>query len=295
MVAILHGLATALGEARLALLLLPVTDAADERLVRDAVVDGFVLVGMTAGSPVVDQVLGRRLPVVTSGSLRLSGAPNVGVDDVPAAGPSPTTCRAGSPALRPGDVSTVAVVLAAGGAPPEAVRLSPPDDAAATRQGGLRRRVQGFWPGSAPPGGRRSRSSGSPPTTGRGSPAAATLLGPRPGRRPTAVFCVTDILALGVLEEAADPGWAYPATSPLRVSTGRRGRALRPAADDRPAGPLRSGRDRSRLLLSAVAGRPTRSVRRPTELVVGGSTGPAPRPPRSLTGAPAGSGGAEPT
>ena len=94
MVANLHGLATALGEARLALLLLPVTDTADEQLVRDAVVDGFVLVGMAAGSPVVDLVLGRRLPVVTAGSLRLSGAPNVGVDDVPAARASPSTCSA---------------------------------------------------------------------------------------------------------------------------------------------------------------------------------------------------------
>ena len=85
MVSFLHGLAAALGEARQALLLLPVTDEADERLVRDAVVDGFVLASLTRGSHVVDEVLGRRLPVVTSGSLRLRGVPNVGVDDVGAA------------------------------------------------------------------------------------------------------------------------------------------------------------------------------------------------------------------
>ena len=111
-----------------------------------------------------------------------------------------------------------------------------------------------------------------------GRRAASTLLGSAASERPTAIFCVTDILALGVLEEAADRGVGVPGDLSVAGFDG-----VDEAARSRPTlttvqqDLFGQGELAARLLLSAVAGRPTRSVRRPTELVVGESTGPAPR------------------
>ncbi len=283
MVANLHGLATALGEARLALLLLPVTDAADEQLVRDAVVDGFVLVGMAAGSPVVDLVLARRLPVVTSGSLRLPGAPNVGVDDVPAAR-SMARHLLGLGHRRFG---LVTVSTGEGGilgqppdARPQALHLASGSAAESTRHGGFRRRVQGFLSELEAAGDAVSVDVIGVSSNDRlgGRLAAAALLETDGVEAPTAIFCVTDILALGVLEQAADLGVGVPEDLSVAGFDG-----VEEAARSRPTlttvqqDLFGQGQRAAGLLLSAVAGRPTRSVRRPTELVVGESTGPAQR------------------
>jgi DNA-binding LacI/PurR family transcriptional regulator len=284
MVSFLHGLAAALGEARQALLLLPVTDGVDERLVRDAVVDGFVLASLTRGAHVVDEVLGRRLPVVTSGSLRLSGVPNVGIDDVGAA----HRLAEHLIALGHRRLAVVTVTFASALADDSStrdgvVRLALDAAASVTRQGGMQNRVQGFRAGVEEAGAAGAEVTVlGVATNDRASGAAAfrsLLNGPEP-ERPTAVFCVTDILALGGLDAAAELGVAVPAELSVVGFDG----IDEAEHSDPPLTTVRQdlfgqGRVAADLLLAVVAGRLPRSVRRPTELVVGGSTGPAPASP----------------
>jgi DNA-binding LacI/PurR family transcriptional regulator len=82
-VAVLEGLARRCEEARAGLLLIPVTAAGEgaERVVRDAVADGFCVYSLPDGHPAVAAVLERRLPAVMVDEPRVDGAGFVGVDD----------------------------------------------------------------------------------------------------------------------------------------------------------------------------------------------------------------------
>ena len=81
-IALLKGLARVCEKRRCGLLLLPVVDnAAAAQAVRAAAVDGFILYCLPDGSPVVPQVLERRLPVVTVDSVFVEGVPSISIDD----------------------------------------------------------------------------------------------------------------------------------------------------------------------------------------------------------------------
>lgn len=280
MVSFLHGLATALGEAGQALLLVPVEESGHSQLLRDAVVDGFVLVGVPIGSPVVDEVRSRRLPMVTAGSLRLPATPNVGVDDVTAAaGLAEHLLTAGH---RTFGIVTVAVREAAdpgrtSPVPPVAFAVAPGRAAEATRHGGFRRRVEGCL--------RAFAAAGVPDDSVRtvgvltndrvsGRAAAELLAAGEP--RPTAVVCVTDILALGVLDAAADAGRRVPDDLSVAGFDGIE-EAARAGLTTVRQDLFGQGRTAAELLLARLAGRRPRSVRRPAALWVGGTTGPPSR------------------
>ncbi len=82
-IALLKGLARVCEKRRSGLLLLPVMDdAAAAQAVRAAAVDGFILYCLPDGSPVVPQVLERRLPVVTVDSVSVEGVPSISIDDL---------------------------------------------------------------------------------------------------------------------------------------------------------------------------------------------------------------------
>jgi DNA-binding LacI/PurR family transcriptional regulator len=110
-----------------------------------------------------------------------------------------------------------------------------------------------------------------------GARAIQPLLERPPDRRPTAVFGVTDVLALSVLDEAARRHIAVPAE--LSVA----------GFDDIPAaahsapplttvsqGLFEQGRVAARMVLDRIAGQPRPAPALTTTLVVRGSTGPTP-------------------
>jgi DNA-binding LacI/PurR family transcriptional regulator len=81
-IALLQGVAQVCERVAASLLILPAVDNdAAENTVRNAAVDGFILYCLPTESPVVSQVLERRLPVVAVDQPNLTGVPSVGIDD----------------------------------------------------------------------------------------------------------------------------------------------------------------------------------------------------------------------
>ena len=77
----MSGLATELGAARKAMLLVPAEADPQGSLVRGAIVDAFIICSMDHRDPAVAAVRARRLPLVTAGHPRLPGIPFVGIDN----------------------------------------------------------------------------------------------------------------------------------------------------------------------------------------------------------------------
>ena len=69
----------------MAMLLLPADADRDGALVRSAIVDAFIVCSIWEDDPAVQAVRSRRLPFVSSGSPRLTGAPYVGIDNASSA------------------------------------------------------------------------------------------------------------------------------------------------------------------------------------------------------------------
>jgi DNA-binding LacI/PurR family transcriptional regulator len=204
LVAFLHGLATGLADAGQALLLVPTEGNAEHAHVRNALVDGFVLASLAADDPVVADVLARRLPVVTWGQPRIPGVPGIGVDNARAA------AKAAHHLLELGHASFGIVTIGA---------AQPPGSPAVSSgvHRALRARVSGFLRALQTAGidsqqvrfvdaARNARPDGA--AAARTMLTARTMLA---DRRPTAIFAVTDVLALGVLDGAKDCGVDVPA------------------------------------------------------------------------------------
>ena len=202
----LHGVASGLAEAGQALLLLPTEGNAEHALVRNALVDGFVLASLAPDDPVVADVLGRRLPVVTWGHARIPGVPRIGVDT------SRAVAKAARHLLELGHTRFGVVTF--GGA-----TASKTPTVMAGVHLAMRARVSGFL--------RAVAAAGIDPATVRvvdaagntradGASAVRELLA---DRRPTAVFAVTDVLALGVLDGAASAGVSVPGSCRWSGST----------------------------------------------------------------------------
>ena len=83
----LRGVSLAIQKAPTGLLLIPDSRQRDEatRLVREAVVDGFIVYSVPQNDPRVEAALARRLPVVTVDQPRGAETPFVGIDDRAAA------------------------------------------------------------------------------------------------------------------------------------------------------------------------------------------------------------------
>lgn len=261
LVSFLRGAADELSSAGLAMLLVPADAEDGGALVRTAIVDGFIVSSLLEDDAAMQAVRDRHLPFVTAGSPRLRGAPFVGIDNRSAGS------LAADHLLSLGH-RRLGVVALPGGMPVE------PDARVVRVRRGFAERVAGFV--------ERAVEAGVDPrtialadaatnSTEAGAAAARDLLARR--RRPTAVFAVSDVLALGVLAAAADAG--VPVPSHLSVIGFD---DIEESAHSRPplttvAQDLREqGRRAARLTLDLVEGRRARSARRTPHVLVREST-----------------------
>ncbi len=259
----LHGVASGCEERALGLSLVPQIEGRDAALVQSALVDGFVMYCTPDGDPRFQAVLDRHLPFVLVDYDAEPGRAAVNIDDRGAA-------KATAEHLVALGHRRFGIVL------PYDQEASTAAEAerAASRFVGVER-LAGWRLGLEPAGIDWNAvpvgfATGS--TRDAGRHAAAQLLDR--ADRPTAIIALSDELALGVFEAAAERGIAVP--SQLSVT----------GFDDIPEAehatpPLttvrqshaRKGAEAVRLLLDAREGE---TVLLPTELVVRASTAPAP-------------------
>jgi DNA-binding LacI/PurR family transcriptional regulator len=258
----LHGLATGLADAGQALLLLPTEGNAEHAHVRNALVDAFVLASLSAGDPVVADVLERRLPIVTWGHLKLPDVPRIGIDNGRAA------AKAAAHLLELGHTSfgVVTFGVALGNEPHAVV----PGVHVV-----MRARVSGFM--------RALQAAGvdahavpmidaSQNLRADGAAAARSLLA---ARRPTAIFAVTDVLALGVLDGAASAGVSVPDELSVVGFDGVAAAATSvPPLTTVSQSLFDQGRLAATAVLDEVAGRGARIPPIKTSLIVRGTTAP---------------------
>jgi DNA-binding LacI/PurR family transcriptional regulator len=193
--AFLSGVAGVLTEKGQAMLLLPMDGPAALGLIRNAIVDALILCNLPAESEAVGVARGRRLPLVTVGSPRIVGVPFVGVDNRKAA------AAAGRHLLTLGHSKIGVLTLEPGTQDDIESRFYVHDRVdgflhVLERAGIPRSAVQVL----------RARSN----TRKEGERIARSLVSAKVERRPSAVFAVTDLLALGVLDAAATAGVSVP-------------------------------------------------------------------------------------
>jgi DNA-binding LacI/PurR family transcriptional regulator len=267
MVRILHGLATELSEAGMTLLLVPESGVAGSPsvgggwLLRQAMVDALILCSLAPDDPAVAAALDRNVPLVTVGNPRLPKVPTVGVDNR-------TTAALAAPHLQALGHKRFAVLTA--GPTPGAARMRPGFSA---RPEGFRDALVGIDPASV------MICTAAENTREAGREAVRELLGRPAASRPTALFAVTDILALGAIDGARESGVDVPGQLSVVGYDD-----IPEAADSRP--PLTTihqdlfeqGRIAARLAIRQIAGESVRAPRMSAELVVRASTAKARRP-----------------
>ena len=261
--AFLAGLALGMEDSNLGLLLIP-----DSRLreatastVRAAAVDGFVIYSAARNDPRVEAALARHLPTVTVDQPRDAPTPFIGIDDRAGA-------RAAAAYLRELGHERVAVLSFVAGLDAEGTLAL---DLSAERLAGYKEGLGPAWDERAV---RTCRPNAPEPA----HLAALELL--RSATPPTAMLAMSDVLALGALQAAAELGIAVPGELSLV------------GFDDSPAAVLASpalttvaqpqeekGRLAAQWLIHAMErgpaarGRPRRAIL-PTELIVRQSTAP---------------------
>jgi DNA-binding LacI/PurR family transcriptional regulator len=260
----LGGIAQSLEEEHLGLLLIP--DAREREVVaetvRGAAVDGFIVYSATRNDPRVEAALARGLPVVTVDQPRDLPTPFVGIDDRAAA-------RSAAEHLRALGHERIGVL--------SFVTTLDPD-------GRLQldisvERLEGYEEGLGVAWNERLVRIARPNAPEPARLATLELL--RIENPPTAILAMSDVLALGALQAAAEIGRRVPDDFSLV------------GFDDSPAASLampplttvaqpheEKGRLAAQWLLEGIAsGRRTRRGRRallPTELVIRKSTAPPP-------------------
>jgi DNA-binding LacI/PurR family transcriptional regulator len=287
MVSFLHGVAAELADAGHALLLLPTEGNKEHALVRNAIVDGFIVASLARDDPAVADVVARRLPIVTWGNLRLPGVPQVGIDNARAA-------RGAARHLLDLGHRKFSIVSFGSGGAKEGRTL-----AAATQETlevvdsvevpgthlAMRLRVAGFLralteadidPGDVTvvDAGANSRSS---------AVHAGRQLLMAGADRPTAVFAVTDVLALGVLQAAKESWLDVPGDVSVVGFDGieEAARSLPPLTTV-SQGLFDQGRSAARAVLGEVNGTPVKVGRVVSEVVVRASTAAPPTSTRPI-------------
>lgn len=258
MVSILHGLSTELSDAGLALLLLPESASGDGSAVRHAMVDAFVLCSLVRDDPAAFAAAERKVPLVTVGSPRLPKIPTVTVDNKAGAALAAIHLQS------LGHTRFAIVTVGDGGQVRPFYRSVRPE--------GFAEALIGIDSGSIEivEAADNSRASG--------RTAVADLLGRPANDRPTAIFAITDILALGVLDAAATAGVDVPRElSVVGFDDIAEASTSTPALTTVHQDLFEQGRTAARLVLRQLAGERVRAPRFGTELAVRGSTGPAPR------------------
>ena len=191
--AFLRGVARGLLDQPTGLLLVPDSREREEaaRTVREAVVDGFILYSVPQNDPRIEAALGRGLPVVTVDQPRGANTPFVGIDDRAAA-------RSASEHLRELGHERIAVLsFVTSLEPTGALEL----DLTVERLGGYEQGLGSAW---NPELVRTCRPNAPEPAR------KATLELLREPDPPTAILAMSDILALGALEGAAEAGVTVP-------------------------------------------------------------------------------------
>ena len=268
LVTVLHGITGQLSDAGRALLLVPTSAVPGTFPVRQAIADAFILCDLVADDPAVTDALDRHIPVVTIGCPRLPGVPMVGIDNERSAAMAARYLlelghrRFALLSWKPDEV--------AGPGGPETGRPSIP-----LRSAGFVRalRQAGVEPASIV---RRAATN----TAEAAAEAMADVMAQPAVQRPTAVFAVTDVLALGVLAAAQSAGLAVPAElSVVGFDNIAAAASSSPPLTtvDHPL--LQLGQEAARIALSQLDGKPARSRRMRTKLVIRASTGPAPSLP----------------
>jgi DNA-binding LacI/PurR family transcriptional regulator len=187
------GLANAMQDSHLGLLLLPDSRYRDAaaRTVHSAAVEGFVIYSAARNDPRVEAALARNVPVVTVDQPRDAPTPFIGIDDRTAARSAAEHLRA----LGHERVGVVAFVSTLDDERELTVDLS------VERLEGYK---DGLGPGWDESGLRRARRN----AVAHGRRAALELLDAE--KPPTAILAMSDILALGVLQAAAERGLDVP-------------------------------------------------------------------------------------
>jgi DNA-binding LacI/PurR family transcriptional regulator len=263
MVSLMRGMASELGTAGQAMLLVPSESDDVVAVVRGAVVDAFIICSVDERDAAVEAVRQRRLPLVTVGHPRLRGVPFLGIDNAAAGG------------------LVAAHLLGLGHRRLGVVGLpgrEPGDDRVPVRVG-IRARVSGFFRAAGAFADAEVQVVVSAENTlDDGIRAARALLDQAAPHRPTAVFAVTDVLALAVLEGADQLGLDVPRQLSVvgfdDIAEAARARPpLTTVAQDLEG----KGRLAARAALDLVAERPVRSPQLNARLVVRESTrAPAP-------------------
>jgi DNA-binding LacI/PurR family transcriptional regulator len=188
------GLAEGMQDSHLGLLLLPDSRFREEAAttVRGAAVDGFVVYSAARNEPRVEAALARNLPVVTVDQPRDAPTPFVGIDDRAAARSAAEYLRE----LGHERVGVLSFVSAIDWAGTLAIDLS------TERLDGYRDGLGSAWNEDAV---RISRVN----ATEHARRAAIDLL--ESAHRPTAILAMSDVLALGALQAAAELGISVPA------------------------------------------------------------------------------------
>jgi DNA-binding LacI/PurR family transcriptional regulator len=191
--AFLRGIAAGMQEAPTGLLLIPDSRNRDEaaRTVREAAVDGFIVYSTPQNDPRVEAALARRVPVVTVDQPRGAATPFVGIDDRAAARSAAEHLRE----LGHERVAVLSFVTALG--PGGSLEL----DLSAERLEGYKEGLAEAWDAGLV---RTVRPNARQPAL---DATRELLRAPDP---PTAILAMSDILAIGALEAAAEEGVAVP-------------------------------------------------------------------------------------
>ncbi len=258
-------------EAGLGMLLLPGSArwARDPEAVGNAVVDGFVIYCMADDDPLVEAVLGRRLPVVLVDHPGAGDVPYVGIDDEGAA------AEAAEHLLGLGHTRLGVVSFELTREPSGVLDdLSRPERATF---GPSRARLRGY--ASA------VRKAGIPvsevpvyecteSTREEGRKAALRLLGRE--NRPTALLCMSDQLAFGVLDAARELGLSVPENlSVVGFDDVPEAKRTTPTLTTVHQSHAEKGLRAGRILVARLGGdEPPETDLLPTRLVERGSTAP---------------------
>ena len=263
--AFLAGLSRGMEDAHMGLLLIPDSRfrEATAETVRAAAVDGFVVYSAVRNDPRVEAALSRGLPVVTVDQPRDAPTPFIGLDDRAAARSAAEHLR-GLGHRRVGVLSFVTAID-----PDGALVL----EIAKERLAGYREGLGDAWDESVV---RTCRPNAVEPA----HRAALELLGGP--SRPTALLAMSDVLALGALQAAAELGVAVPEElSVVGFDDSPAAAFARPPLTTVAQPHEEKGRLAAEWLLEAIAGAGPRLRRRrailPTELVIRESTAAPPR------------------
>jgi DNA-binding LacI/PurR family transcriptional regulator len=270
-IAFMSGLSDLCHERQVGLLILPgaVSGRPGATAIDAAAVDGFVLYALAEDDPGLARVLARPEPVVAVDLVgAVAGAASVGIDDrAAAAAAAEHLLGLGHRAL-----AVLAMEFRADG-------WSGPADSARAAAATFRV-TRERWRGYADALGRWGLDPRDVPvfetvgnTEAAGQAGASALLGGDAARRPTAILAMSDRLAFGALRAARSLGLRVPADlSVVGFDDVPRAREAEPGGLTTVRQPSREkGRAAARLLLDGGG-----AVLLPTELVVRGTTGPAP-------------------